>query len=53
MPDTAIPVLTRQMHYMFALLDADRDGLLGAGDLTAVADRLAEVFPGRPERIHT
>ncbi|MCX4717923.1 EF-hand domain-containing protein [Streptomyces virginiae] len=53
MPDTATPVLTRKMHYMFALLDADRDGLLGADDLTAVADRMAEVFPGRPDRIHT
>ncbi|MFI5640531.1 hypothetical protein ACIA8H_24405 [Streptomyces goshikiensis] len=53
MPGTATPVLTRKMHYMFALLDADRDGLLGADDLTAVADRMAEVFPGRPDRIHT
>ncbi|MFJ9343799.1 EF-hand domain-containing protein [Streptomyces sp. NPDC101733] len=53
MPDTATPVLTRKMHYMFTLLDADRDGLLGEGDLDAVADRMAEVFPGQPDRIRT
>ncbi|MCX4783590.1 EF-hand domain-containing protein [Streptomyces sp. NBC_01264] len=54
MPDTAvIPVLTRKMRSMFALLDADRDGFLCADDLTAVADRMDAVFPGQAARIGT
>ncbi|WP_407840702.1 EF-hand domain-containing protein [Streptomyces sp. DSM 116496] len=51
MADTVTPVLTRKMHYMFTLLDADQDGFLGEDDLAAVADRMADVFPGRPDRI--
>ncbi|MGW6704049.1 EF-hand domain-containing protein [Streptomyces sp. NPDC054956] len=53
MPDNATPVLTRKMHYMFTLLDADQDGFLGEDDLAAVADRMAEVFPGQADRIRT
>ncbi|MEV7415617.1 hypothetical protein [Streptomyces sp. NPDC089919] len=53
MPDTATPVLTRKMRFMFTLLDADRDGFLDADDLTAVADRMDAVFPGQPDRIGT
>ncbi|MEV7616666.1 EF-hand domain-containing protein [Streptomyces sp. NPDC089799] len=46
----ATSVLTRKLRHLFVLLDADGDGFLTAGDLPAVANRLAGAFPADPEK---
>lgn len=44
-------VLSTKLRRMFAFLDTDQDGTLVSGDLTVIADRLADVVPTVPEKV--